>query len=339
MIHIDGSHGEGGGQILRTSLALALVTGASVRIDNIRAKRKKPGLLRQHLTAFNAATAIGQARVEGNTLGSRTVSFHPNGVHPGTYQFAVGSAGSCTLVLQAVLPALMTASGSSELILEGGTHNPFAPPFEFIQRAFLPLVNRMGPAITVKLERAGFYPAGGGRIKVKVTPVKTLKKMDLPARGALVHTAAHAMVARLPEQIAQRELKVVREKMEWPVENCRVVSLAPAPGPGNALVMEIGYEHVTEVFTGFGRKGVRAEKVAADTVKAVNAFDQVDAAVGPYLADQLLIPMALAGGGTFTTVKPTLHTKTNAQVIQRFLSVGIEQREIGAGVWQIRIVD
>ncbi len=140
LIRIDGSFGEGGGQILRTALSLSLVTGRPIQIDNIRAGRERPGLLRQHLTAVLAAAEIGQAQVEGAVLGSTSIGFVPGPVKAGEYRFAVGSAGSGTLVFQTVLPALMLATGPSRLVIEGGTHNDAAPPFPFLERAFLPLV-------------------------------------------------------------------------------------------------------------------------------------------------------------------------------------------------------
>ena len=174
MLTIDGSFGEGGGQILRTALALSLVTGRECRLEKIRAGREKPGLLHQHLAAVNAAAAISRADVEGATLGSRELIFRPNGIAPGEYTFSVGTAGSATLVLQTVFPALLTATGSSGLVLEGGTHNPLAPPFEFVAKSFLPLINRLGPTVRAKLDRHGFYPAGGGKIRVTIEPAATL---------------------------------------------------------------------------------------------------------------------------------------------------------------------
>lgn len=182
MIIIDGSIGEGGGQILRTALALSMVTGQPFRIENIRAGREKPGLLRQHLTAVNAAATICTATVDGAAIGSRELTFTPEKAKPGEYTFSIGSAGSTTLVLQTVLPALLTADGPSSLTLEGGTHNPHAPPIDFLERTFLPLINRMGPTVTVTLERAGFYPAGGGRVVVKIQPAAKLSSVHLPVR-------------------------------------------------------------------------------------------------------------------------------------------------------------
>src|SRR5271154_16708 len=185
MIHIDGSSGEGGGQILRSSLSLSLVTGTPFRIENIRAKRERGGLLRQHLTAVLAASEISSAQVEGATLGSKTLTFAPGMIRPGTYHFAVGTAGSGTLVLQTILPALMTASAASQLTIEGGTHNMHAPPFDFLQRTFLPIVNRLGPKITATLSRYGFYPAGGGCFSATIEPCERLAPIHLLARGEI----------------------------------------------------------------------------------------------------------------------------------------------------------
>src|SRR5437016_1414247 len=185
MISIDGSEGEGGGQILRTSLALSLVTGQPFRMDRIRAKRQKPGLLRQHLTAVEAAKAVGCAEVMGAAMNSQTLEFRPAVVTPGNYRFAVGTAGSATLVLQTVLPSLLTASSTSTLTLEGGTHNPLAPPFDFLARSFMPLIQRMGPSVELELRRPGFFPDGGGRFHVRIEPVKKLPRLVLLDRGAI----------------------------------------------------------------------------------------------------------------------------------------------------------
>lgn len=337
MITIDGSFGEGGGQILRTALALSLVTGKPFRIKNIRAKRKKPGLMRQHLTAVNAAADIGNAVIEGNEIRATNLVFVPSGVKSGKYHFAIGSAGSCTLVLQAILPGLMLAEGASEILLEGGTHNPMAPPYDFLEKAFLPLLNRMGAEVNISLERHGFYPAGGGRIKVRVKPTNGLKRIDLLERGRLLGKNAKALVSHIPEQIAHRELKVIRDHLGLERDNLEAIVVKDSPGPGNVLNVEIESENITEVFTGFGERGIRAEKVAADTAKLAGRYLSSEAAVGKYLADQLLIPMAMAGGGRFSTVAPTLHTKTNAEIISKFLQVSINMKELKSGPWEMEI--
>src|SRR5512133_679150 len=185
MITIDGSQGEGGGQILRTSLALSLFTSQPFRMEQIRAKRQKPGLLKQHLTAVEAAKTVGCAEVEGAALNSQTLEFRPRSVAPGNYRFAVGTAGSATLVLQTVLPALLTGSDRSMLTLEGGTHNPMAPPFDFLTYSFMPLIHRMGPSVDLELRSPGFYPAGGGRFHARIEPTKQLSPLTLNERGAI----------------------------------------------------------------------------------------------------------------------------------------------------------
>ena len=323
MITIDGSFGEGGGQILRTSLALSLVTGKPFRIDGIRAGRKNPGLLRQHLTAVNAAAEISSAEASGAVMGSKELTFVPGAVKPGNYAFAVGTAGSATLVLQTVLPALLIAGGPSNLMLEGGTHNPFAPPFDFLARAFLPLVIRMGPNVEAILERPGFYPAGGGKFSIKVVPALDMKRLDLTTRGELRARRGKAVVANLPRSVAQRELSLIGTKMSWPGEWLTAEVVDNSRGPGNVVMLEIECEHVTEVFTGFGERGVRAEAVAEQPVQQARRYLASDAAVGEYLADQLIVPMAIARGGSFTSGPLSRHTTTNIEVVKRFLDVEI----------------
>ncbi|MCP4688953.1 MAG: RNA 3'-terminal phosphate cyclase [Desulfobacterales bacterium] len=339
MITIDGSFGEGGGQIPRSSLALSLVTGKPFQIINIRASRKRPGLMRQHLTALKAAAEIGSARVTGAELHSTSFSFDPGEVRPGEYHFDIGTAGSCTLVLQTVLPALLTANGDSRIILEGGTHNEFAPPFDFLVKTFLPIVNRMGPGVEASLERPGFYPAGGGRFSVTIHPVERLRRVDILERGKIRRRLATAVVARLPRHIAERELNVVRKKLAWDPDCLRVEEVENSRGPGNVLTIEVESEAVTEavteVFTGFGKRGVTAEKVGARTVKSVTEYLNHDVPVGRHLADQILIPMALARGGRFRTLAPTSHTRTNAEVLKRFLDIDISMEEIEPGVWEV----
>ena len=336
MITIDGSFGEGGGQILRTSLALSLVTGKPFSIHDIRAGRKKPGLMRQHLTAVNAAAVIGQAVIKGNRIGSQAFTFKPEMIKPGNYHFAIGSAGSCTLVFQTILPALLMAGEPSDIVLEGGTHNPFAPPFDFLEKAFLPVINRMGPQVDAVLEKPGFYPAGGGRFKVSISPAG-LNRIDLLERGNIIHKTARASVANLPVKIANRELKVIREKLEWGRELLKAVNVENSQGPGNILTIEIESDNITEVFTGFGEKGVSAEKVAKRAVKAVQEYLALNVPVGRYLADQLLIPMALAGGGKFRTLSPTQHTTTNAEIIKKFIDVDIAINEYDQNRWEIEL--
>lgn len=337
LTRIDGSMGEGGGQILRSALALSLVTARPVRIVNIRQGRRKPGLLRQHLTAVKAAGEISRARVEGATLGSTGLTFFPGTVTPGEYRFRVGTAGSATLVLQTVLPALFTTSGPSILHLEGGTHNPFAPPFDFLEKAFLPCVRQMGPQVYAALERPGFYPAGGGRFQVTIEPVECLKRIEIMERGAIRRKEARALVAHLPRSIGDREIKKVREMLSWDRDSLRVEEVTDSDGPGNVLTLEIESENITEVFTGFGERGVAADLVARRVAGEARRYLTGGVPVGEYLADQLLLPMAVAGGGAFRTLKPSRHTTTNLEVIRSFLDVDLRVEKVDRDDCRIEI--
>jgi RNA 3'-terminal phosphate cyclase (ATP) len=338
LITIDGSMGEGGGQVLRTALALSLITGKPIRISNIRARRKRPGLLRQHLTALNAAAKVGRGRVSGADIGSMEVTFEPREVMPGSFHFSIGTAGSTTLVLQTVLPALMVASEPSQLVLEGGTHNPFAPPFDFLDRAFVPLIRRMGPEVSCNLERQGFYPAGGGRFSVTVTPVSELAGIILRERGEIKRYGCCAVVAQISKDIGYREVRTVCEEMDWPMNCSRVVYSRRSPGPGNVLSIEIEAENIAEVFTGFGMRGVSAEQVASGAAMEAGRYLKAGVPVGIHLADQILLPMAMAGSGSFRTLSPSQHTLTNIRVIESFLDVEIKCACIANDVWEISIM-
>ncbi len=320
---IDGAVGEGGGQILRTSLALAIITNTPVRIERIRANRSKPGLMRQHLTAVRAAAEVCAGRVAGAELGAREIEFTPGPVTPGRFHFSVGTAGSTTLVLQTVLPALLRADGPSTVVIEGGTHNIHAPTTRFLQHAFCPILDRMGGRVDVTLERPGFYPGGGGRIRATIEP-GTLRPIELLERGEPIGRRAIASVAGLSGSIAARELDVVKKELGWSDDECSIEQIEDAAGPGNTLSVELLYEHVTEVFTGFGARGVSAEGIAKRTTQRVRRYLKQGVPVGVHLADQLLLPFALAGGGAFVTGPLSDHTTTNAMVIERFLPVSID---------------
>jgi RNA 3'-terminal phosphate cyclase (ATP) len=337
LILLDGSFGEGGGQILRTSLGLSMLTGKPFRIDKIRANREKPGLMRQHLTAVHAAAAVCGAQLSGDAIGSQVLEFHPGQVKCGEYRFATGSAGSTTLVLQTILPALLGAESQSTITLEGGTHNPHAPPVDFLQHAFAPLLNRMGATIVITLERAGFYPAGGGRVVATVAPASTLAPLHLESRGQTLHRSARAMVAALPGEIARRELQRVEKMLGWSGEELQIRQLSEDHGPGNVLMLMLRSQHVTELFTGFGARGVSAEAVAEHAIQEARHYLAADVAVGEHLADQLMLPLAIAGGGSYTTTPLTAHATTNIQTIQRFLDVKIETRKISSKATRVEI--
>ncbi len=329
MIQLDGATGEGGGQILRTALTLSMITGQPFTIRDIRANRTKPGLLRQHLVAVQAAARISNAALAGADLGSTLLSFSPGSIRSGKYEFAIGSAGSCTLVLQTLMPALLFADGPSTVRVSGGTHNPMAPPAQFLQRAYCPLLEKMGARVNFDLMRYGFYPAGGGIVEATIAPCAHLSAIDLRERGELRAAYAEAIVAGIPGNVAIRELDSVGTGMGWAGEQLLVRSLPGEQGPGNVLLLTLQYENITEVFAAFGEKSLRAEAVAQVAIAQAARYIAGGAAVDEYLADQLMLPLALAGGGSFTLTEVSQHALTNAEVIGRFLPVDVRFSQSG----------
>jgi len=329
MLTIDGSYHEGGGQILRTALTLSLATRTPFRIEKIRAGRKRPGLLRQHLTAVLAAARISNAEVHGADINSPELTFVPQDVMPGDYRFSIGSAGSTMLVLQTILPVLMLAEGASSLTLEGGTYNPAAPPYDYVERVYLPLLGRMGARLRSELISAGFFPAGGGVVKMSIDSPAELSALDLRQRGRIVRRSALGIVSNLPLSIAERELAVVEQQLGWERSSLIAESVS-SRGPGNILFLEVESEQLTEIFIGFGERGVRAEVVAERAVDEAKRYLNADVAVGEHLADQLLLPMALMKGGVFTTLPLSTHSLTNIDTIGKFLPVKIQVHENGS---------
>jgi RNA 3'-terminal phosphate cyclase (ATP) len=318
MIHIDGSQGEGGGQILRSSLALSMATGRAFRMSRIRAGRERPGLMRQHLTCVQAAATICSGEVTGATVGSQEITFAPGPVCAGNYHFPIGTAGGTTLVLQAVLPALLRAGGPSRIRVEGGTHNLAAPPFEFFDRALLPLLNRAGAVVRARLERHGFYPAGGGRVVVEIDPAGDPRPLELLARGKRISACGAAIISRLPRSIAEREAEVLCDRLGLSQEHVRIVDVRDAASPGNAAAVELCYEHVTEVFSVIGEVRKSAERVARDLADEVREYIASERPVGPYLTDQLMVPLALLAGGRYATGPLSEHSRTNMATAAMF---------------------
>ena len=333
MLQLDGSMGEGGGQVLRTALGLSLVTNQPFAIEHIRAARKKPGLQRQHLTAVLAAAEVGDASTEGAELGSQRLVFKPRGIRAGDYRFAIATAGSTTLVLQTVLPALLAADAPSTVHLVGGTHNPMAPPVDFLQHAFAPVLHCMGAALAIELTRHGFYPAGGGEWQASVAPA-AWHPLELLRRNTQGAPRARIVIAHIPHHVAEREARELRARLSLPTDAI-VIEEVDSHGPGNAVMLALPFGNVTEVITGLGERGRSAEAVAGAVADEALALLQGEAPVGEHLADQLLIPLAL-GGGAFRTVAPSLHTRTNAEVIERFLPVRFDLREDG-GAWRVSV--
>jgi RNA 3'-terminal phosphate cyclase (ATP) len=338
MIVIDGSMGEGGGQVLRSSLALSLLGGVPLGITNIRAGRARPGLMRQHLMAVQAASAISDAEVSGAELGSTQLQFRPRALRGGDYRFAIGGAGSTTLVFQTILlPLLLGTTTASTLSFEGGTHNPMAPPFDFLQSCFLPLLARMGAKVEVSLERHGFYPAGGGQWSAKVQPLARLAGLELLDRGEIRSQSAAALCASLPGSIGVRQVDALAAALGWERARCLPRMIQDTRGPGNALIATIESEHVTEQLTGFGERGVSAESVAARVSEEARRYLAAGVPVGEHLADQLLLPLALGGGGRFRTLRPSLHCTTQVELLKLFIGAQVRAIEEGADVWRFEV--
>jgi RNA 3'-terminal phosphate cyclase (ATP) len=284
-------------------------------------------LLRQHLTAVLAAAEVGGAEVEGATLGSSALTFSPGKVRPGEYRFTIGTAGSGTLVFQTILPALMLASKPSSVTIEGGTHNSAAPPFDFLARTFLPLLERMGPKVRLRFERYGFYPAGGGRFCAEIEPCTALGPLSLGERGEIVSQRILAVVANLPGHIAAREIETAARLLNWSKDVGKIDQTRNSAGPGNIVMIEIGTSEVTEIFSAFGQKGVNAETVASGAAREAGEYLASQAVAGEHLTDQLLLPLALSGAGSFTAQKINMHARTNMAVISEFLPVRFDLRE------------
>lgn len=334
-VEIDGSEGEGGGQMLRTALSLSAITGRPFRMHRIRAGREKPGLKRQHLTCVTSLQAVCDADVRGAELGSSSLWFSPKHVAHGDRTIEIGTAGSTCLVLQTLLPPLLMRAGRSRIVLVGGTHNPMAPTGDFLARSFVPALVRMGAKVAVEVKRPGFFPAGAGELVLTVEGGQPLSPLELLERGAVQRIEARAYVDHLPATVGQRELRVLGERLSLPREQQRLVVLQGA-GPGNAVIVDVVGEHHTEVFSALGERRRTAEQVANDVLTEVNAFIAADVPVGEHLADQLLIPIALAGG-SFVTMTPTPHTLTNIDIVQRFLPVALEVHDDVARPGVVRI--
>jgi RNA 3'-terminal phosphate cyclase (ATP) len=349
-VYIDGSMGEGGGQILRTSLALACITGRNLHIENIRAARRKPGLAKQHLICVLAAREICGGKCEGAKIGSQVLDFQPGPIRGGSFSFDIGSAGSATLVIQTILPALFLADKPSTVTVSGGTHNPWAPPYDFLAETFLPAIKTAGFDADCGLEKHGFYPAGGGKITLNIRPRHRIPNRlinfcswhGLPAHENTARMAvppeniqiyARIYTAKLPAHIAQRQRKLLlQSKLKF--ENIEHIEVTDSDGPGNCVMLRLCGGDRTTLFTAFGQKGKPSEKVVGEVVSLAEDFLPSGAAIDHFLADQLLIYMAISshfakdsetgpGKNTccYTTNQLTTHLTTNIETIKKFLPV------------------
>jgi RNA 3'-phosphate cyclase len=329
LIEIDGSYGEGGGQILRTALALSAILQKPFTIHHIRSKRKNPGLQAQHLEAAEALARITEAQTEGFKFGSQKITFIPQKILPGDYQFEVRTAGSVSLLLQAVFLPLCLANEKSNLTLVGGTHVPWSPPFHCLSEVLLPTLKSMGVSAEATIEKWGFYPKGGGKIQLKINPVHEFKPIYLFDRGALKKIRGISAISNLPKHVADRQreqaLKRIQKELKIDAE-ITILYDVPSNGLGSFLFLLAEYEKTLAGFSSLGARGKPAEKVADEAVDFLKNYFSSEGCIDPHLADQLVPFMALAkGNSSFTTTRITEHLLTNLWVIQHFLDVTISR--------------
>jgi RNA 3'-phosphate cyclase len=326
-IEIDGSFGEGGGQILRTALALSVILKRPLTLHHIRAKRKIPGLGHQHLMAVNALTQISGAKVEGNVIGSQRLTFIPGEVCPGDYHFPIGTAGSVTLLLQALLLPLCLSQKSFRLILEGGTHVQWSPPYHYLSEVLFPILRFMGISVRGRIDQWGWYPKGGGVIQVEVQPSPSLGPISLLERGSLRKIRGFSAASLLPKHVAERQREEALRRIEKEMKMAAEITILPDPpsrGPGSFLFLVAETEGALAGFSSLGRRGKRAEEVAGEAVTCLDDYLEAEGCIDPHLADQLIPFMAVAkGNSSFTTTRMTEHLLTNLWVIQHFKNVKI----------------
>lgn len=330
MIAIDGSFGEGGGQILRTALALSVIFKRPLTLHHIRAKRKNPGLGHQHLMAVNALAQISGAKVEGNVIGSQKLTFIPGEVCPGDYHFRIGTAGSVTLLLQALLLPLCLSQKGFQLILEGGTHVPWSPPYHYFSEVLFPTLHFMGISVCGIIDQWGWYPRGGGIIHVEVQPSPSPGSISLLKRGSLRKIRGFSAASLLPKHVAERQRDEALRRIEKELKTGVEITILPDPpsrGPGSFLFLVTESEGGLAGFSSLGRRGKRAEEVAGEAVNSLKEYLEGEGCIDPHLADQLIPFMAMAkGSSSFTTTRITEHLLTNLWVIQHFKNVRISMR-------------
>lgn len=322
---LDGAMGEGGGQILRSALALSVVTGRPVTIRNIRAGRSKPGLRAQHRQCVLAAARISHGDCQGAEVGSGALTFCPGRVAAGSYRFEIGTAGSTSLVLHTLALPLSQAPGPSDVRITGGTHVPSSPTFDFLRLCWVRWMQAIGMAVTVELVRAGYYPPGGGEIRATVAGSSRLHALDCTERGNLRRVHGISVVSRLARSIADRQRRTACDELAGlgvPVDVD--VAEVDAPSPGTAVVLCAEFEHGWASFSSLGKRGKPAERVARDACATLTAHVRARGAVDPQSADQLVLPLALADGvSRYSTTEVTPHLLTNVEVIRAMLDTPI----------------
>ena len=341
MIEVDGAHGEGGGQLLRNAAALAAITGKAVRVANIRAKRPKPGLAAQHVAALQAVAAVANAQIEGLRIGSRQVVVKPGTIAGGKHRFDVGTAGSVTLVLQACLPPALLAPAPTELHLIGGTDVRWSPPLDYFRFVFLPLLERMGGRVAVEVLRRGYYPRGGGEVRVTVTPTTGFRPLAVEPPGALRRVRGIAHAANLPEHVAQGMRQAAARGLVGIAEakvEAESLGNAQAFGPGGAVVLWTEHENTVLGASALAEKGTPAEAVGASAAAELVSDLKAHASLDVHASDQVLIYAALAKGESrFSAREVTEHAATTMWLLEKFLAVKFETVQVGGRV-QFRVM-
>ena len=326
MIEIDGAHGEGGGQILRTSLTLSALTKAPLHIHHIRANRSKPGLRPQHLAAVKAIAKLTDAEFTGAHLNSSEVTLVPASLRPGRYRFDIPTAGSLTLLFQTIFLPLSFAGGTSEIILTGGTHVSWSPLFHYLTDQWLSVMHTLGFRGALTLRKAGFYPPGGGEVRAKILPGQGLQPFSCLERGALSRVRGLSGVANLKDEIAKRQKHQALKRLYSVCQDTKIQTLQmPSPAKGTFILLTAEFVNGgSACYSALGAPGKPAEVVADEAVDRLLAFLETDGCVDQYLADQLLLPLSLIDGrSSFRTNLVTQHLLTNAHVIRQFLPVDI----------------
>jgi RNA 3'-terminal phosphate cyclase (ATP) len=323
---IDGGYGEGSGQILRTSLSLAVITGKAVKLVNIRGGRKNPGLRPQHLAAVRACASVCGAKLDGAELGARKLTFIPGAISPGSYEFHIGTAGATTLVLQTILPPLSMSESESRVLISGGTHVPWSPPYHYVAQVLVPTINQLGFQCEPQIKRWGWYPKGGGVIQARVQPHIPLGSFSLDQPFELRGVSGISASSRLPEHIRVRQKKQVEARLQKAGIHGEIELVdVRARNPGTLLFLCVKGKDSLAGFSSLGARGKRAELVADEAIDDFFYFLESGAALERHLADQLLVYLASAAGKhQFTTSKVTQHLLTNAWVIEKFLPVRFE---------------
>lgn len=338
-IQLNGSNGEGGGQILRTALSLSAITGKPFQLEQIRAGRKRPGLMRQHLTCVRATAELCGAKTSEVSIGSGSLTFSPDRIRGSHQTFSIGTAGSTTLLMQTIFPVLLQAPDASGVTLQGGTHVIKAPCFEYVAEIFLPMIRKLGARTNLHLQRAGFFPAGGGELFLEVEPSTLVPQKWNGSKSAQPVSAEVLNTPEIPASVADKELRKARNAFSIPSEDTWVRSITGTACPGNALLLRSApsKEAPGTLTSAYGERGKRADQVAKEAIWEMQRYQNSPAPIDEHLADQLLLPLALAGGGSYTATALTPHFHSNTEVIEAFLPIEIHTEKLDRFAWKVTV--